>query len=124
MFWFNHNNLLTLKNTKNIKKRKFQTPKSQMASSSVQDSFKTGASSSELSVVRIIPTTRKQKIWSKLDLCEISNGLQMARCEGCSAFLTAQSNSTLKSHLKKHCNSLKNGMDQGQSSAGGLEFQR
>ena len=78
-----------------------------MATSSAQGSFEAGASTSLLLVVRITPTTRNQRIWSKLDLCEMSDGSQRARCKACGSFLNAQYNTTLKNHLEKHCKLLK-----------------
>ncbi|KAD6118952.1 hypothetical protein E3N88_10223 [Mikania micrantha] len=42
------------------------------------------------------------------DLCEMSNGVDKARCKGCGTFLKPKSNSTLRSHLMKHCVVVKN----------------
>ncbi|KAI3687873.1 hypothetical protein L1987_81576 [Smallanthus sonchifolius] len=59
-----------------------------------------GVSSNEVSVVKIIPTTRNPAIWSNYDLCELSNGLERARCKKCGGFFKKESNSTLKTHLE------------------------
>ena len=95
-----------------------------MASSSAQDSCEIGASSNELSVVNILPCSRNPSIWSNFDLCEMSNGSQRAKCKGCGSFYSSQSNSTLKSHLQKHCKSVKNtpGSSQSQMSKEGGVF--
>ncbi|KAI3743136.1 hypothetical protein L1987_60839 [Smallanthus sonchifolius] len=75
-----------------------------------------GVSSNEVSVVKIIPTTRNPTIWSNYDLCELSNGLERARCKNCGGFFKKESNSTLKTHLEKSCPSLKNIPGEGQAS--------
>ncbi|KAL8226585.1 hypothetical protein R6Q57_016417 [Mikania cordata] len=76
-----------------------------MASSrSAQSSVGVGASTStEPTVVRIKTTTRNKEIFQHFNLCEMSNGVDKARCKGCGTFLKPESNSTLRSHLTKHC---------------------
>ncbi|KAL8253993.1 hypothetical protein R6Q59_032214 [Mikania micrantha] len=81
-----------------------------MASSrSAHSSVSVGASTStEPTVVRIKTTTRNKELFQHFDLCEMSNGVDKARCKGCSTFLKPESNSTLRSHLTKHCVVVKN----------------
>ncbi|KAD3640368.1 hypothetical protein E3N88_29591 [Mikania micrantha] len=81
-----------------------------MASSrSVHSSVGVGASTSnEPTVVRIKTTTRNKELFQHFDLCEMSNGFDKARCKGCGTFLKPESNSTLRSHLMKHCVVVKN----------------
>ncbi|KAD2803999.1 hypothetical protein E3N88_37376 [Mikania micrantha] len=81
-----------------------------MASSrSAHSSVGVGASTStEPTVVRIKTTTRNKELFQHFDLCEMSNGVDKARCKGCGTFLKPESNSTLRSHLTKHCVVVKN----------------
>ncbi|KAD1137716.1 hypothetical protein E3N88_43226 [Mikania micrantha] len=83
---------------------------SSMASSRSAQSFVgVGASTStEPIVVRIKTTTRNKELFQHFDLCEMSNGVDKARCKGCGTFLKPESNSTLRSHLTKHCVVVKN----------------
>ena len=52
------------------------------------------------------------------------NGSQRTRCKACGSFLNAQSNTTLKNHLEKHCKSLRSkpGQDQSQLSHDGADL--
>ncbi|KAK1413168.1 hypothetical protein QVD17_34938 [Tagetes erecta] len=75
--------------------------------------------SSQHTVVKILSTTREKELWSKFDLCEMSNGEQKARCKACSGFLKANSNTTLRSHIARYCKTLKGVPAQGQTTIGG-----
>nr|XP_043639076.1 zinc finger BED domain-containing protein RICESLEEPER 3-like [Erigeron canadensis] len=86
-----------------------------MATTSAHESSDVGASTSELIVVNILATTRKQETWVNFDLCEISNGKKKARCKHCKTFLAAGANSTLNSHISDHCKVLKGTAKPGQS---------
>ncbi|KAL8208875.1 hypothetical protein R6Q57_008287 [Mikania cordata] len=82
-----------------------------MASSrSAHSSVGVGASTSnEPTVLRIKTTTRNKELFQHFDLCEMSNGVDKERCKGCgNFFLKPESNSTLRSHLTKHCVVVKN----------------
>ncbi|KAK1414538.1 hypothetical protein QVD17_30284 [Tagetes erecta] len=74
--------------------------------------------SSQHTVVKIIATTREKELWSKFDLCEMSNGEQKARCKACGGFLKANSNMTLRSHIGRYCKTLKGVPAQGQTTIG------
>ncbi|KAL8231543.1 hypothetical protein R6Q57_001321 [Mikania cordata] len=76
-----------------------------MASSqSAQSSVVIGASSStKPTVVRIKAKTRNKDLFQHFDLCEMSIGVDKARCKGCGIFLKPESNYTLRSHLTNHC---------------------
>ncbi|KAL8232192.1 hypothetical protein R6Q57_001970 [Mikania cordata] len=76
-----------------------------MASSqSAQISVGVGTSTStEPTVVRIKSTTRNKDLFQHFDLCEMSNGVDKTWCKGCGTFLKPEPNSTLRSHLTKHC---------------------
>ncbi|KAD4180425.1 hypothetical protein E3N88_29016 [Mikania micrantha] len=79
------------------------------SSRSAHSSVGVGASTSnEPTVVRIKTTTRNKELFQHFDLCEMSNGVDKARCKGCGIFLKPESNSTLRSHLTKHCVVVKN----------------
>lgn len=84
-------------------------------SSTAHDSCEVGASTTELIVLNILPTTRNPKTWANWDLCEMSNGKQKARCKHCGTFLAAGANSTLDAHIKNHCKVLKGSPISGQS---------
>ncbi|KAK1419827.1 hypothetical protein QVD17_29191 [Tagetes erecta] len=74
--------------------------------------------SSQHTVVKILATTREKELWSKFDLCEMSNGEQKARCKACGGFLKANSNTTLRSHIARYCKTLKGVPAQGQTTIG------
>ncbi|KAD1274136.1 hypothetical protein E3N88_43079 [Mikania micrantha] len=79
------------------------------SSRSAQSSVGVGAyTSTEPTVVKIKTTMRNKFLFQYFDLCEMSNGVDKAWCKGCGTFLKPESNSTLRSHLTKHCVVVKN----------------
>ncbi|KAK1432850.1 hypothetical protein QVD17_09752 [Tagetes erecta] len=65
-----------------------------------QSSINVGTSTSN-DVVRIIPTKRNQDIWKHYDMCELSSGVQKARCKYCGKFYQKDANSSLRNHVEK-----------------------
>ncbi|KAI3807882.1 hypothetical protein L1987_23818 [Smallanthus sonchifolius] len=73
-----------------------------MASASASTQNSVGGSTSEATVVIVLPCSRNQEIWAYFDLCEMSNGSQKARCKLCGKILGAAGNSTLRKHIGSH----------------------
>ncbi|KAI3799153.1 hypothetical protein L1987_34443 [Smallanthus sonchifolius] len=73
-----------------------------MASASASTQNSVGGSTSDVTVVSILPCSRNQEIWAYFDLCEMSNGSQKARCKRCGRILGATGNSTLRKHIASH----------------------
>jgi hypothetical protein len=88
-----------------------------MASGSGNNSESTGVgSSNEPTIVELLSTKRKNDVFENFLLCKMSDNTVKARCKKCLKFYSAASNSSLRSHVAKHCASLATVPEEGQTS--------
>ena len=88
-----------------------------MATNSASQSTEVG-SSNAATVVSILTTKRNPEVFQHYDLCKMSNGETKCRCKKCGKFMGTSSNTTLRNHLEKYCDSLKPIPEEGQTSMG------
>jgi hypothetical protein len=86
-----------------------------MATQSSQSSVGVGSTSAP-NIVRVIPTTRSQDVWSHFDMVELDDKTIKAHCKKCGGFIKSDSNSTLRKHINQYCPSLRSVPQPGQSS--------
>lgn len=74
-------------------------------------------STSAPTIVKILTHDRVKDPWEHFNYVEMSDGNKKAQCKHCFSIMSANSNSTLRAHIKqKYCKALKNVPEAGQSS--------
>lgn len=109
--------LVFLSNTLKLVKKRSKTLKKTLVMATQSGSSSTGiGSTTQPIIVEVLETSRRPEIWCNFNLVRLSDNTTKAHCKYCGHFLSAASNSTLKTHTEKYCEPLKATPREGQAS--------
>ncbi|PWA94344.1 hypothetical protein CTI12_AA060020 [Artemisia annua] len=88
-----------------------------MSTSNTTTNNTEAGSTSAPTIVKTLTCERVKDPWEHYNLVQMSDGKKKAQCKYCLSIMSANSNSTLRAHIKqKYCKALKNTPEAGQSS--------